>query len=121
MARYVNASNEWLLTGSGKVNFLEPDGFFSPKEESEVQDKELNDIIQGIKLFWKQSKEDVKTWFKLQFRRTFPEIEERQRKHVEIKDENAVTGAFPEIAEELKKGDAESGGTNSNNNNNNNK
>jgi transcriptional regulator with XRE-family HTH domain len=112
IARYVNASNEWLLTGSGKVDFLEPDGFFSPKEESEVQDKELNDIIQGIKLFWKQSKEDVRTWFKLQFRRTFPEIEEWQRKHVEMKDENAATGTFPEIAEEIKEGDAESGGTN---------
>jgi hypothetical protein len=48
----------------------------------------------------------------LQFRRTFPEIEEYQKKHAKMKDENAATGAFPEIAEEIKKGDAESGGTN---------
>jgi hypothetical protein len=46
----------------------------------------------------------------LQFRRTFPEIEEWQKQHAEIKDENAATGTFPEIAEEIKKGDAESGG-----------
>jgi transcriptional regulator with XRE-family HTH domain len=110
ITKNVGASEEWLLTGSGKVGFLELDGLFSPKEESEVQDKELNDIIQGIKLFWKQSKEDVRTWFKLQFRRTFPEIEDFQKKHVEMKDENAVTGAFPQIAEEIKKGDDESGG-----------
>jgi hypothetical protein len=113
IARQINASKEWLLTGSGKVGFLEVDGIFAPIEG---QDKELNNIIEGIKLFWKQSKEEVRTWFKLQFRRTFPEIEECQTKHAEIKDESATTAVFPKIAEEIKKRDNESGETNTDRN-----
>ncbi|MGD8448995.1 MAG: helix-turn-helix transcriptional regulator [Desulfobacterales bacterium] len=116
IAKYVDASKEWLLTGSGKIGFLEMGGLLSPREEPEGQDEELNDIIQGIKLFWKQSKEDVRTWFKVQLRLMFSEIEECQKKHAEIQDENAVTGDFPEVAEEIKKGDDESGGTNTNSN-----
>lgn len=104
IARYVDASKEWLLTGSGKVSFVDKGGIFSPTEDSAVkpinfnsseviQDKELNDIIQGIKLFWKQSKEDVRIWFKVEFFRKFPEVEECQKKRARIKDENAAAGA----------------------------
>lgn len=86
IARNVAASEDWILTGTGPIYFMEKGGIFSPIAESslnsfkgseEVQDKELNEIIDGIKRFWEYSSKDVRAWFKVQFKRTFPEIEEK--------------------------------------------
>jgi transcriptional regulator with XRE-family HTH domain len=93
----VGASEEWLLTGKGPVYFFAEGKAFSPMDHSlkepvsnsaeGIQDQELNDIIQGIKLFWKQSTAEVRTWFKVQLWRTFPEIEEYQKNRAKIKGE----------------------------------
>ena len=105
ISRNVGASEEWLRIGEGPIYFFEKGGLFSPmdnaifmketliKYEADMQEPELNEIIQGIKLFWKQSDEDIRAWFKVHFRRTFPEIEECQKKQAGAKDEHAATGA----------------------------
>lgn len=79
VANSFNVSIDWLLLGTSDVNNADnQEGVILNIED--IQDKELNDILQEIKLFWKQSTYDVRIWFKVQFRRTFPEVEEAQKK-----------------------------------------
>ncbi|MGE5550651.1 MAG: helix-turn-helix transcriptional regulator [Bacteroidota bacterium] len=42
-------------------------------------DQNLNEILQGIVLFWGNSSPELKTWFKVQFNMTFPMIEELKK------------------------------------------
>jgi transcriptional regulator with XRE-family HTH domain len=90
--------------------FLEP--IASPQEIIAINegmkkflDPELAMMIAYLKDKW-QAGTDVQGWLKTEFKMDFRDFDEWQKKHAKTKDENAVTGTFPEIAEEIKKGEA---------------
>ena len=62
-------------------------------------------MIEYLKDKW-QAGTDVQGWLKTEYKMDFRDFKEWQKKHAKTKDENAVTGTFPEIAEEIKKGEA---------------
>jgi transcriptional regulator with XRE-family HTH domain len=96
----VASSQEVIAINEGMKKFLDP---------------ELAMMIEYLKDKW-QAGTDVQGWLKTEFKIDFRDFEEWQKKHDKIKDKNAAIGAFPEIAEEIKKGDEESGGTDTNSN-----
>jgi transcriptional regulator with XRE-family HTH domain len=119
---------EWLKDGTGEklkniediIEFIEfiyrnaektVDYYKGVTDINNIVEPKLSLMIEYMKDMWQESMER-RGWLQIQFKETFNNFEDWQKKHVEMKDKNAVTGAFPEIAEEIKEGDAESGGTN---------
>jgi transcriptional regulator with XRE-family HTH domain len=92
--------------------FLEP--IASPQEiiainegMKKLLDPELAMMIEYLKDKW-QAGTDVQGWLKTEFKMDFKDFEDWQKKHAKMKDENAATGTFTEIAQEIKKENNES-------------
>jgi transcriptional regulator with XRE-family HTH domain len=111
-----DVSLDWILIGKEKE---------SETKVISYEDAQLEKIISSIYGFYKEVNAETWTWFYIQFWSVLPNTlpifnewlqKKHLKKHTKIKDENAVIEAFPEIAEETKKEDAESGGTNTNSN-----
>jgi transcriptional regulator with XRE-family HTH domain len=100
-----DVSIDWILIGEEKESEVKAVSY---------EDAQLEKIISSIYGFYKEVNVETWTWFYIQFWSVLPNTlplfnewlqKNISKKHVEMKDENTAIEAFPEIAEETKKGD----------------